>query len=129
MEQIIFFMLNNSWVIEAVANEQIIYPTNEERLLTSEIIYYYKKNRDFTLADFFTYLQDKPDLLKLLNDIVANNYAEEVDKKDLFTYFKVMRDYSLSQQRIRLEAKMKKEPDPDIQAQIVEQIRKLKLGE
>ena len=44
MEQIIYFMLNNSWVVEQVEKENLIYPTNEERLLTSEIIYFYKKN-------------------------------------------------------------------------------------
>lgn len=129
MEQIIYFMLNNSWVIEAVEKENIIYPTNEERLLTSEIIYYYKKNREFHLADFFTYLQDKEELLKLLNDIVSKNYRDQVDKKDLFTYFKVMRDYGLSSQIKRLEERLKKESNPDEQAQIAEQIRKLKLGE
>ena len=129
MEQIIYFMLNNSWVIEAVEKEKIIYPTNEERILTSEIIYYYKRNREFALADFFTYLQDKPELLKILNDIVSQNYAEHLEKKDLFAYFKVMKDYSLKNQIGRLEEKLKKESNPDIQAQIAEQIRKLKLGE
>ena len=129
MEQIIYFMLNNSWVIEDVANENMIYPTNEERLLTSEIIYYYKKNRSFSLADFYTYLQDKPDLLKFLNEIVSSNYIEKVEKKDLFTYFKVLKDYSKSKQIERLEEKMKKEINPDIQAELGEQIRKLKLGE
>ena len=129
MEQIIYYMLNNTWVIEDVEKEQIIYPTNEERLLTSEIIYYYKKNREFHLADFFTYLQDKPELLKLLNDIVSQNYAEQVEKKDLFAYFKVMKDYSRSNQILRLEEKLKKESNPDEQALIAEQIRRLKLGE
>ncbi len=129
MEQIINFMLNNSWVIEMVDKEQIIYPTNELRLLSSEIIYYFKKHQDFILADFFTYLQDKPDLLKLLNDIVSNNYIETASKDSLFTYFKVMRNYSMSRQIERLEEKMRQEQDPDRQALVVEQIRKLKLGE
>ena len=81
------------------------------------------------MADFFTYLQDKPDLLKLLNDIVSNNYIETASKDSLFTYFKVMRNYSMSRQIERLEEKMRQEQDPDRQALVVEQIRKLKLGE
>ena len=52
MEQIIYFMLNNSWVIEMVEKEHIIYPTNESRLLTSEIIYYYKNMRVYILRIF-----------------------------------------------------------------------------
>ena len=83
----------------------------------------------FILADFFTYLQDKPDLLKLLNDIVSNNYIETASKDSLITYFKVMRNYSMSRQIERLEEKMRQEQDPDRQALVVEQIRKLKLGE
>ena len=129
MEQIIYFMINNSWVIEEVENEQIIYPTNNERILTSEIIYYHKKNRNFDIADFYTYLQDKPELLKFLNEIMSQKYIENVERKDLFTYFKVMRDYSLSKQIERLEEKLKHETNSDLQASIAEQIRKLKLGE
>ena len=129
MEQIIYFMINNNWVIEQIENENIIYPTNNERLLTTEIIYYYKKNRGFLLADFYTYLQDKPELLSFLNDIVSSNYIEKVEKKDLFAYFKVLKDYSMSKQIERLEEKLKLEMNPDIQAELGEQIRKLKLGE
>ena len=40
-----------------------------------------------------------------------------------------MRDYGLSSQIKRLEERLKKESNPDEQAQIAEQIRKLKLGE
>lgn len=129
MEQIIYFMINDSWVIEQVENENIIYPTNNERLLTTEIIYYYKKNREFSLADFYTYLQDKQELLSFLNEIISSNYIEKVDKKDLFAYFKVLKDYSKSKQIERLEEKMKLEVNPDIQAELAEEIRKLKLGE
>lgn len=129
MDEVIYFMLNNNWVIENVANENIIYPTNLERILTSEIIYFYKRNRAFSIADFYTYLQDKPDLLKFLNEIMSSNYVESLEKKDLFSYFKVLRDYSVSKQIERLEEKLKKEVNPDIQAEIGEQIRRLKLGE
>lgn len=129
VEQLIYYMLNNDWVVEQVENENIIFPSNEERLLTSEVIYYYKKHGKITIADFYTYLEDKPDLLNLLNEIVANNYKETISKDEIFAYFKVIREYSVNEQIKRLEKKIKEEPDIMEQARISEQIRKLKLGE
>ena len=95
----------------------------------TSLIYYYKKHGKISLADFYTYLQDKPDLLKLLNEIVSNKYKETITKDELFAYFKVIREYSVNEQIKRLEKKIKEEPDIMEQARISEQIRKLKLGE
>ena len=35
-------MLNNDWVISQVEGENIVFPSEESRILSSEIIYYYK---------------------------------------------------------------------------------------
>ncbi len=129
VEQLIYYMLNNDWVVTAVENEKIIFPSNEARLLTSEVIYYYKMHGEINIADFYTYMQDKTDLLNLLNDIVSNNYKETITKDELFAYFKVIREYSMNEQIKRLEKKIKDEPDIMEKARISEQIRKLKLGE
>ena len=43
VEQIIYFMLNNDWVVSQVEKERLILPNEESRMLCSEIIYYYKK--------------------------------------------------------------------------------------
>ena len=129
IEQVIFYMLNNEWVIESVDKEKMIFPSNETRLLTNEIIYFYRNKRYINIADFYTYLQDKPDLLKLLNEIVSNEYKETITKDELFAYFKVIRENSVNEQIKRLEKKIKEEPDIMEQARISEQIRKLKLGE
>lgn len=129
MEQVIFHMLNHPWVIDLVEQEKMVFPSNETRILTNEIIYFYRKNRMITIADFYTYLQNKPDLLSYLEKIVSTNVLEDVTKDDLFAYFKVIKDYSKSQEIKRLEKLMKNESDCLEQAKIVEQIRKLKLGE
>ena len=97
--------------------------------MTNEIIYFYKKNRFINIADFYTYLQDKPDLLASLNDVVSGDHKETVTREELFAYFRVIKDYSVSQEIKRLEKMMKNESDYLEQAKIVEQIRKLKLGD
>lgn len=129
MEQVIFYMLNNDFVIDLVEKEKMIFPSNETRLLTNEIIYFYRKKRYINIADFYTYLQDKPDLLNYLNEIASSNYKESITRDEIFAYFKVIKEYSLSQEIKRLENLMKHEPDCLKQAEIVEQIRKLKLGD
>ena len=126
-EQIIYFMLNNDWVISQVEKEKLIFPTEIMRAMCSEIIYYYKTNGNIVLADFYTYLNGKDNLLEFLNNILASNYLETTDKEELFRYFKVVREYSINEEIKRLTNLMKKEVDPIEQAKIVEKIRKLRL--
>ena len=128
-EQIIYFMLNNDWVITQVEKERIIFPTEEMRELCSEITYYYKKYGNINIADFYTYIQDKSNILILLNDILGDSYNEETTKDELFLYFKVTKEYCEKQEIKRLTNLMKKEVDPIEQAKIVEKIRKLRLGD
>ena len=86
-------------------------------------------NGEINVADFYTYVQDKENILLLLNDILASDYSETTDKEELNLYFDVVRDYSKKQEIKRLTNLMKKEVDPLEQAKIVERIRKLRLGD
>ena len=128
-EQIIYFMLNNDWIITQVEKERLIFPTEVMRNMCSEIIYYYKQNGSINIADFITYLNGKDSLIEFLNNILSCNYLDTTDKEELFRYFKVVREYSTNEEIKRLTNLMKKEIDPIEQAKIVERIRKLKLGE
>ena len=129
VEQILYFMLNNDWVISQVEGENIVFPSEESRILSSEIIYYYKLYGNINVADFYTYVQDKEDILVLLNSILAGNYNEKTNKEELFQYFKVIREYRCSQEIKRLTNLMKKEVDPLEQAKIANKIRNLRMGE
>lgn len=129
VEQILYFMLNNDWVISQVEGKNIVFPSEESRILSSEIIYYYKLYGNINVADFYTYVQDKEDILILLNSILAGNYNEKTNKEELFQYFKVIREYRCSQEIKRLTNLMKKEVDPLEQAKIANKIRNLRMGE
>ncbi len=128
-EQIIYFMLNNDWVITQVEKEKIIFPTEVMRSTCSEIMYYYKKYGMINVADFYTYIQDKENILTFLNNILAEEYMETTTKDELFLYFNVIKEYITKQEINRLTNRMKKETDPIEQAKIVEKIRKLRLGD
>ena len=129
MEQILYFMLNNDWVISQFEKERFIFPNEESRLLASEIVYYYTTYGHINIPDFYTYVQDKEEVVNFLNDILASNYAESTSKDELFEYFGVIREYSRTQEIKRLTNSLKKEVDPIIQAEIAEKIRKLRIGD
>ena len=128
-EQVLYFMLNNDWVITQVERERLIFPSEVMRATCSEIIYYYKKYGTINVADFYTYIQDKESISKFLNNVLASNYSETTNKEELFLYFKVTREFIQNQEIKRLTNLMKKEVDPIEQAKIVEKIRKLRLGD
>ena len=88
-EQVIYFMLNNDWVITQVERERLIFPDEVMRTTCSEIIYYYKKYGMINVADFYTYIQDKENISKFLNNILAEDYIETTNKEELFLYFRV----------------------------------------
>ena len=129
MEQILYFMLNNDWVISQFEKERFIFPNEESRLLASEIVYYYTTYGNINIPDFYTYVQDKEEVVNFLNDILASNYLETTSKDDLFEYFGVIREYSRTQEIKRLTNLLQKEVDPILQAQIAEKIRKLRIGD
>ncbi len=129
VEQIIYFMLNNDWVISQVEFKKLIFPSEVARMLVSEIIYYYKTYGYINVPDFYTYVQDKEDILVLLNSVLADNYNESTTKEELFLYFNVVNEYRRKEEIKRLTSLMKKEVDPIEQAKIVERIRKLRMGE
>ncbi len=129
MEQILYFMLNNDWVISQFEKERFIFPNEESRLLASEIVYYYTTYGNINIPDFYTYVQDKEEVVNFLNDILASNYRESTTKDDLFEYFGVIREYSRTQEIKRLTKSLQKEVDPIEQAKIAEKIRKLRIGD
>ena len=65
----------------------------------------------------------------LINGILAEEYNETTDNKELEEYFKVAREFATKEEIKRLTGLMKKEIDPLEQAKIAEKIRKLKLGD
>lgn len=128
-EQVLYFMLNNDWVISQVEKDRVVFPNEESRVLASEITYYYQLYGKINVADFYTYVQDKESVLVLLNSILGENYSEETTKEELFKYFNVIKDYRRSQEIERLTKLMSEEVDPIEQAKIGNKIMKLRMGE
>ena len=129
MEQVLYSMLNNEELINKISKEKIIFPNDESRVLASEINYYYLKNGSISIPDFYTYVQDKEDIVNLLNEILAGKYMDNISEEDFNEYCRVIKDYSKNQEIKRLTVLLKKEIDPIEQAKIANEIRSLRMGE
>lgn len=81
------------------------------------------------IADFYTYLNDKKELLVLLNQILSLKLPEELDITSMNDYIKTIKEYNIGLEIKRLENLMKNEPDPISQAKISDKIRLLKMEE
>lgn len=129
IEQVVYYMLTNEWVISEVEKERLLLPDDDMRILVQEIIYYYKTYGTINIADFYTYLQDKKELIVSLDSILNSSYVDEVSKEVLYLYFRVIKEYSKEKEIKRLEKKLGLEVDPLEQARLADEIRKLRIGD
>ena len=80
------------------------------------------------IADFYTYLGDKENLTQLLTEVIGQDLGDTVDEKEVDLLFKVVKEYNVNQEVVRLQKKIKEEIDPLEKAKIAERIRGLRMG-
>lgn len=128
MYTFIYYMLVSDEAINIYDSSNVVFPEKTLRILATEISYYYEKYGNITIADFFTYLQEKKELLDTLNIILSFDYTDDIRKEDIMALVKVIREYNIAQEIKRLKGLMKEENDPLEKAKIADQVRKLKVG-
>lgn len=125
---LLYYMLEKDSVIRYYDREGIYFPEERQRFLASEVSYYYHTYGKITLADFYTYLDGKKELLTLLNEILAMNFVEDVKEQVITDYLDVVKEDHRNQEIKRLEKKMREIADPLEQSKIMEKIRMLRIG-
>lgn len=125
---ILYTMMNNYEACKYYEKKLNFLPTKEARYLANEIIYTYKINGTLSLADFITSLNDKPELLNLVKDVIKNVNMEESNLEAFKDYITVIMDYNKNQEIKRLKSLISEESDPVKKAQILEKIRLAKIG-
>ena len=122
-------MVNDPWVIRKFEKEDVRLFTKELRYLASEICYYYRKYGTINMADFYTYLTDKEELLVVYNFITSLDYEEEISVKAIEDYITVIKEYNVRQEIKRLSELLKNENDDLEKSKIADKIAKLRIGE
>lgn len=128
MYALLYYMMRKTEVLDRYNKEELYFPDEKCRFLASEISYYYKKYGVIEIADFYTYLQEKKELLTLLNQVLNEELEDDVTMDEILDYFKVIKEYNRSLEVKRLKELMEKEVDPLEQAKIGERIRLLRMG-
>ena len=125
----IYAILINPKYLKQFNKESLYFVNQKARYLLMEIEYYYKKFGNIVIADFYTYLIDKEELLELYNNII--NYVDSNSISDVAVtdFMNVIRSYNLGLEIKRLTDKLKKETDEMEKSKIAEEIRLLRIGE
>ena len=126
---LLYYMLVNKKCLEYYNSGKINFLNEDERYLASEISYYEQKYGIITPADFYTYLQTKEELLKVLNRVLELELDQEVTEKTILDYIKTLKDYRLKQEINRLEKELKDEIDVMKQANIALKIAELRKNQ
>lgn len=128
-EEFIYYMLINKDVIKAYDSAKLFFINSLYRNLAAEISYYYHEYGDIIVADFYTYLNDKKELLGVFNEIQKLDLNPEISNVTIMEYVKVIDDYNIKEEIKKLEKEMRQTTDEDEKIKILEKMRKLKIGE
>lgn len=123
---LIYYMLKDEKIIHIVENRVTFIPDATMRKIVNEIIYYYHKYKILNIADFISYLSDKPDELNVINTIIVENNQEKYEIEEIEDYIKVINEYPVKKKINDLNNLLKEETDPIKQANILSEILSLK---
>ena len=123
----ILYGMMNSYDCSKIYEKKLNYlPSKEARLLANEIIYAYRYNDSLVLADFLTNFSTNEELFNLVRKIMKN--ADDEFNMEIFNdYLSVIKEYNENQKIKRLKEMIKEERDPVKKAQLLEQIRLVKM--
>ena len=128
-EEFIHYMLISDRVIKVYDTKKLYFIDSVYRNLAAEISYYYHEYGNIVVADFYTYLNDKKELIDVFNTIQGLVLQDEITDETIKEYVKVISDYNINEEIKRLESLMRKSHDEEEKISIMERIRKLKIGE
>lgn len=126
---LLYYMLVNKKCLDYYNSGKINFLNEDERYLASEISYYEQKYGIITPADFYTYLQTKEELLKVLNRVLELELDKEVTEKTILDYINTLKEYRVKQEINRLEKELKEENDVMKQANIALKIAELRKNQ
>lgn len=125
---VLFYMIVNKDILRYYDTNGIFFPEEKFRTFASEISFIFKKYDIMALADFYTYLSERPELLTILKEMIALDLKEEIEKETVFDYIQVMEEDYKNQEIKRLKERIRKSTDLNEKMQLSEKVRSLRIG-
>lgn len=120
------YMLISPEVINIYNSKVSFMPIKEYRLLAREIFMFYKKYGYINEAELIDFMERDEDLLSTLAKISKANLKEKYTNEEIEDYVKTITDYNIKKRTKKLKEQVSNEIDPIKQAQIAQEIIKLK---
>lgn len=125
-EKILYFMMNGEEYISEYKTKLGFFQDAEYREIANEIVYYYETNKKITVADFITYVIDKPNIENKVKEIINEAFDDSVSIEAMDEYIQAIMKIMTRNEIKRLKDLMKKELDIDKKMKLAEQIAELK---
>ncbi|HOO68324.1 MAG TPA: DNA primase [Bacilli bacterium] len=127
--RLLYYMLRHPEVIKIYENNKCYFPTTEFRYLANEIIYYFNKHKSIVIADFITYLNDKPELIDAINKVDIIDVSDNYSMEEINDYIDLLNNYSVESQIKKLTSEFKNSIDENRKTEIMKEISELKVSE
>ena len=125
-DNLLYYMIVSGDAINRAEANVIMIMDEKKRRLFNEIIYYHHKYGCLILADFITYLTTKTDVVDTFYEIYSINLKKEYIAEEIDDYIKCINKYYKENIINKLKLDLKKETDPMKQANILNEIMKIR---
>ena len=120
---ILFYMLRYKEVIKMVENKSIYFPNKDYRLLSREIISFYKTNSYIDIAEILGYLDDE--MTKTIGLIESLELKEEYTQDMIDECLKTIRNYNIDNEYERIFKLLETETDFEKKKELGQKINEL----
>ncbi len=125
--EILYFMMNDAEYIKLYQTRLGFFPTKKERMIASEILYYYNLYKTINLADFITYIATI-NLKKEIMDIIESVRIQELSDEAMIELLEKLKK-KMEQEEIKcLKKELKNEFDPNKKMELAKKLVEIKKG-
>ncbi|MCD8562449.1 MAG: hypothetical protein LRY26_01610 [Bacilli bacterium] len=122
-------MLNSKEIIKKYINLDLYLPNKDYRLIAASIVGYYEQYKEIDLSKFMSFINNDPNKLKVLGEIISLNLKDTYKVEEIEDYINVIEDYNRQTAIKRYTEKLLTENDKEKQTKYLSEIIKLKRGE
>lgn len=126
-KRVIKMMTISEEAIFIVKNQLSYFENIKYKILSEELLYYYKKNGIIEIADLCNLINDKKDISSLFFNILSEYENYKYNKDELLDYINLLNNKLIMNEKTLLKQQLEKELDPIKKAILVNKI--LGLGE
>ena len=119
-------MMNGREYIDLYKKKLGFFSDPTYRKIANEIVYFCENNKEITVADFITYVQDKDEIKSKVMGIVNDSINDEVTIEAMDDYILAVSKVMTKNEINRLKNLMKSELDENKKMKLVMQVAELK---